>query len=352
MKSYNHLYEKFISEDNIRLAIKNASKGKLKRKYVKAIHDNPDKFIPYFKHYAENFKNKPHKPITIYDGIRRKQREIIVPTFDEQIIHHMIVNVMKPIFEKSMYYHSYGSLPGKGGHRGMKTIKKWIEHGGRNIKYCLKMDIKKYFDSVPTEIVIERLRLIIHDERFMRVLEEVVNVRDKGLPLGFYTSQWLANWYLTELDHKIKQEWGAVYYIRYMDDMVIFGSNKRRLHRIRQNIDDYLHTIGLELKENWQIFRFGKRQLDFMGFRFFRDRITLRKSIYMKAMRKARRIAKNGVTVFTARQMLSYSGWLKCTDTYNAYLENIKPFVNIQYLKRRISYHDRMEARARQLQAA
>ena len=66
--------------------------------------------------------------------------------------------------------------------------------------------------------------------------------------------QWFSNWYLQELDHFIKEELHAIYYVRYMDDMVIFGSNKKVLHRMRLRIDSYLRSnLGLRLKDNWQV---------------------------------------------------------------------------------------------------
>lgn len=346
MKSYNHLYEKFISDENIRLAIKNCCKHKLKRRRFRELHDNPDKYIDWIRKQAINFYNDKHTPIQIYDGIQRKKRMIIVPSFREQIIHHMVVNVLKPIFMKPMYEHSYGSIPNRGGTLGMKTIKKWLSKDVRNTKYCLKMDIKKYFDSVPHEIAIEKLRKQIRDKRFLNVLKEIINVNNEGLPLGFYTSQWLANWYLTGLDHYIKENLLASYYIRYMNDMVIFGSNKRKLHKIRISIEKYLRdNLGLLLKENWQVFPLKSRFLDFMGYRFYRNRITLRKSILIKACRKARRIAKKKPTIHMIKQTLSYLGWFTQTNTYNVFSEKFAKYINIQNLKRRVKRYDKRMAK-------
>ena len=342
MKSYNHLWERFISDDNIEIAINNALKGKRKRTSVQRYIENPN-FQSIVKQYAEHFKNARHRPKEIYDGIQRKKRTIIVPNFKEQVIHHMAVNVLKPIFQKSMYYHSYGSLPDKGGHRGAKAVKRWIKKDIENCKYCLKMDIKKYFENIPHEILKQKLADIIHDKRFLDILYEIIDVSDCGIPLGFYTSQWFANWYLTELDHYIKENLGAKYYIRYMDDMVIFGNDKSVLHFMRELIEYYLkYRLGLELKDNWAIFPIEKRPLDFMGFRFHTNKTTLRKTIMMKASRKAKRLwKKDKPTIYDIRQMLSYNGWLLATDTYGFYLEHIKPYVDIGKLKDRISRYDR-----------
>lgn len=178
-----------------------------------------------------------------------------------------------------------------------------------------------------------------------------MDATDKGLPLGFYTSQWLSNWLLQDLDHYIKEELHAKKYVRYMDDMVIFGANKRKLHRAREKIAEYLQAhYGLEMKENWQVFRFSYkrdgddkgRPLDFMGFRFYRTRTTLRRSIMLRITRKARRLRKRAkITILDARQMLSYLGWIKATDTYKMYLNRIKPFVNFQSLKRKVARYDK-----------
>lgn len=137
-----------------------------------------------------------------------------------------------------------------------------------------------------------------------------------------------------------------------MDDMVIFGSNKRELHKMLEAIRDYLNEeLKLEIKDNWQIFRFDYtdkkgnhrgRDLDFMGFRFFRYKTILRRSIMLKASRKAKKIyKKEKSTVYELRQFISYLGWIKATDTYNFYLKHIKPYVSIQYCKRRISRYQK-----------
>ena len=367
MKSYNHLYEQYISEENYYLAVRNATKhkGGKKRKYRRArfYKRHARQLMPYVMHYATHFHNAEHEPKLIYDGIRRKQRQIIVPTMLEQIVHHMAVNVMKPIFMHGMYEHSYGSIPDRGAHLAKKQIEKWIRDGGKNCKYCLKMDVKKYFDSIPHHILKRKLAQVIHDDRFLAVLNEIVDAvpGSRGIPIGFYTSQWFANWYLTGLDHYIKEQLHAVYYVRYMDDMVIFGPNKRDLHKIRKEIDRVLNiNLGLQLKDNWQVFLFdyvkknGKRvgrDLDFMGFRFYRDHTTLRRQLMLKATRKARRVCKKKArkNIYDVRQMLSYLGWIDATDTYGMYKKWIKPYISFRAFKRYVGRYQIRQNRSEKL---
>lgn len=271
-------------------------------------------------------------------------------TIEELLVQHCIVNAMKPMFCKGMYEHSYASLPGRGAHKGKQVIEKWIRTDSKNCKYVLKMDIRHFFDSIPHDRLKAKLKKTVHDEKMLELLFRIIDVTEVGIPLGFYTSQWLSNWYLQGLDHFIKEQLCAVHYMRYMDDMVVFGSNKRVLHRMRQAISDYLEMeLGLELKANWRVFRFSYgnnqgRDLDFMGFRFYRNRTILRKSIMYKATRKARKISKKEkATILDARQMLSYLGWIDCTDTYLMYRKWIKPCVSFQQLKRKVSRYDKYD---------
>lgn len=339
-----------------------AKKSKRIKKIIKKHHLSDDALLIESYDWIVNFQNAKHTPIEIYDGVTRKVRTIIVPTMEELIVQHCIVNALKPIFWKGMYEHTYASIPGRGAHRGKKVIEKWIRNDPKNTKYVLKLDIHHFFDCVPHDILERKLALLIHDDQMLNLLYKLIDVTEQGIPLGFYTSQWLSNWYLQGLDHYIKEQLGAKYYMRYMDDMVIFGSNKKKLHKIRQAIADYLQdNLGLELKGNWQVFRFSYlvpespgseklvdrgRDLDFMGFRFYRNRTVLRRTIMYKSSRKARRIHKKEKPhIYEVRQMMSYLGWINCTNTYGMYRKWIKPYVSFQNLKRRVSKYDRCDDR-------
>lgn len=352
MKSYNHLYEATISEANRRCSLAQAKHSKRFRRIMQNRHMSDDAAVAQSFDWIVNYKNAEHMPVYIYDGIARKERMIIVPTLEELFVQHCIVNAMKPMFCKGMYEHSYASLPGRGAHKGKKVIEKWIRTDPKNCKYVLKMDIRRFFDSIPHDLLKAKLKDAVHDEKMLVLLYGIIDVTEVGIPLGFYTSQWLSNWYLQGLDHYIKEELRAVHYMRYMDDMVVFGSNKRVLHRIRQAISDYLERrLGLKLKANWQVFRFSYgnnqgRDLDFMGFRFYRNRTILRKSIMHKAARKASKISKKErATILDARQMLSYLGWFDCTDTYYMYRRWLKPKISFRRLRRKISRYDRHDAK-------
>lgn len=352
MKTYKHLYERYIFDENILVAVHDARKGKPRHKLLAVMDGNPQTWIPVIKKWAVSFKNAEHIPKVIREGSRNKVREIIVPTDKEQIIHHMLVNPFKEVVLHGMYEHAYGSVPGRGAEKCAYYIKRDIKHDKKNTKYCLKMDIRHYYPSIDTSILKTMLSERIKDDRYLSVLFEVIDVYPIGLPLGFYTSQWLAQFYLCKLDRFIKQELQAVHYYRYVDDMVIFGSNKRRLHKMRIAIGEYLRKeLHLEMKGNWQVFRMDSvdvngnhhgRDLDFLGYRFFRDKTILRKSIMLRCTRKAKRINKrHRLTEHDARVMMSYMGRVDHADVYVMYKERIKPYVSIKRCKRKISSADK-----------
>lgn len=360
MKTYKHLYEKYISDENILVAVHDARRGKPKHKLLARMECDIQRWLPVIKRWAITFKNADHVPKIIREGSRNKEREIIVPTDKEQVIHHMLINPLKDVVLHGMYEHAYGSVPGRGAEKCAYYIKRDIKHDKKNTKYCLKMDIRHYYPSIDTSMLKAMLSERIKDDQYLAVLFEVIDVYPIGLPLGFYTSQWLAQFYLYKLDRFIKQELRAVHYYRYVDDMVVFGSNKRQLHKMRIAIDAYLRDkLNLEMKSNWQVFRMDwidksgvhhGRDLDFLGYRFFRDKTILRKSIMLRCARKAKRIKKRRrLTEHDARVMMSYIGRIDHSDVYGMYKDRIKPYVNIKRCKGKISAADKKKRKEKEL---
>lgn len=131
-----------------------------------------------------------------------------------------------------MYEFSCGSVPCRGVHYGKRFIKQWVMQDRKNTKYYLKMDVRKFYPSVKPDRVMEKLRRVFKDYRLLNLIGLILSKAD-GLPIGMLLSQVFANFFMTDVDHYIKQELKAVHYVRYMDDMVVFGRNKKELHKMR-----------------------------------------------------------------------------------------------------------------------
>ena len=311
-----------------------------------------DDTIKYIKREVKNFKNDKHNPQVIYDGVQRKKRTIIVPSLREQIIHHVIVESFGEMFLQGIYKHAYGSIPGRGAHKGAKVMMNWIRKDPENCKYVLKLDIRKYFESISHDILKKKLSRVVKDKEALKLLFEVIDVTDKGLPLGFYTSQWLSMWYLKDFDHFVKEQCYAPHYMRYMDDIVILGGDKEKLIETLNKVTEYLRQLGLELNSKSQLFQFcwydnegykHGRDIDFMGFRFFPDRKILRKSIMIKMTRKAKNIftTEGKPTIYQLRQIISYMSYIKNSKVYGVWLEYLKPVLDYKKARKKIGNYDR-----------
>ena len=337
MKRVGNLYSKICNKGNIYKAISKAGTGKKSRKNVKRILDNQ---IYYTDLLYEILKNKKYRPnpyreIKIQDGVRKKERIIYKPQFyPDQIIHWALMLQLEPILMRGMYYYCCGSVKNRGILHGARYIKKILIQHRKNTKYCLKLDIKKFYPSINKEKLKYKFLKILKCRDTLDLIDQIIDSSKEGLPIGNYTSQWFANFYLQDLDHYIKEELHMKYYIRYMDDMVLFHRNKRELHKIKEKIEIFLKSENLNLKENWQLFRTDSRPLDFLGYRFYRGYTTLRRNNCLRIRRRIKRIYKKGkLSVKDARAVLSYNGWLKYSNSHNYTKKYIKPYININKCK-------------------
>lgn len=354
-----------LDENVIRQAYKKLRKGKTKRKEIIAIDANLDEEVAAMRRMIENTKPpdvevehpelsyRPCKRTPKYIYEHGKQRRIYMPEIHEQWLHHIIVLILEPIITATSYPYSCGSFPKRGAHYGKKRLLKWIRDG-TNIKYFGKIDIRHFYDNIRIDILMRELAIRICDTWFLYVIRLCMAGFSKGIPLGFYVSQWLANYLLEPLDEFIRKL-GFEKYMRYMDDMTFFGTAKKKIHAAITQIRMFIgRRYRLKLKHNYQVCRFyyeSKRStvgrpLDFMGFLFYRNKTIMRKSIMLEAVRTAKKLntAKNagrGFYVRHIKSMLSHMGWFSCTDTYDCYNIRIKPLVNITKLKKIISKLDR-----------
>ena len=373
-KSVNNLYKPMLEHSNVEKMFHNAAKGKNERPDVAKIlkPENLDGHVKFLIEQLENtvpegmdvlhpenaWHPAKHAQQRINEGSSKKTRDIEKPRYNyEQVVHHCVINGCKDIMMQGMYGLVCGSIPERGAHYGKKYIERWIHRDIRNCKYVLKMDIRHFYESVDHDILKEWIASKIRDKRMLNLIYLIIDGCEQGLPLGFVTSQWFSNFMLQPLDHYIKEELHATHYVRYMDDMVIFGRNKKELHRMQQAIEVYLNErFHLQMKYNHQVFRFDYierktgmrkgRPLDFMGFQFYHDKTILRESIMLSTTRKANRMAKKDrITWYDATVMLSYMGYIDHTDTYDMYLQRIKPNVNVKKLKKLVSKHSKREER-------
>lgn len=345
MKRVGNIFEKICDIENIYTAIRNAARGKKHRKTVAYVLDNQEKAARLIQEMLVNktYKPKPYRTFEIKDGPRQKTRTIFCPAyFHDQIIHWALMQIIEPVLMRGMYKFCCGSIPNRGVHYGKRYLEKWIKRDRKHTKYCLKLDIKKYYPHIDKDVLKSKFRKKIKDASVLWLIDCIIDSHAEGLPIGNFTSQWWANFYLQDLDHFIKEELHTKYYLRYMDDMTLFSNNKKQLHKARKAISEFIKPMGLTLKENWQVFRVDKRPIDFLGYKFYRYKTTLRRKNCLRIRRRVKRAnKKERPSLSDARAIISYLGWIKHSNSYYFYGKYIKPYVNIKELKEVVSNESR-----------
>lgn len=336
MKRVGYIYEKIWDVDNIKKAILKSSLGKRKQRRVKKVLNNIDAYANTISKMIreKSYKPSPYVIKQITDGASKKVRTIHKPRYyPDQIIHWSLMLQIQSVIMRGMYAYNCGSVPKRGIHYAKKALRKWIDRDIKNTKYCLKMDISKFYPSISNDVLKQKLRSKIKDQDCLWLLGTIID-SSIGLPIGNYTSQWLANFFLEDMDHFIKEQLQCKYYIRYVDDIVILGANKKRLHYVRKEIERHLNEIELKVKRNWQVFRISSRAVDFLGFRFFRSKTILRKSNALRIRRRVKKVhEKKTVPVRDAQALISYHGWLTNSDSYQFYRKHFLPFFDIKQLR-------------------
>jgi len=345
MKRTGNIYQKICDLENIKKAIMKASLGKRNKYFVKNITSHLDYYAIQIQKLlvSKSYKPSPYTIKTIQDGANKKERTIYKPRFyPDQIIHWSLMLQLHNIILHGMYEFTCGSVPGRGTSFGQKAIRRWLDSDYRGTKYCLKLDVSKFYPSIDIELLKGMFSKKIKDSDCMWLINTILNSVQSGLPIGNYTSQWFSNYFLQGLDHYIKEVLRIKYYVRYVDDLVLLGGNKKVLHKARIDIGKYLQSIKLKIKNDWQVFLINARAIDFLGFRFYRDHTTLRRSNALRIRRRMVKISKKGKLNFKdACAIVSYWGWIKRSDSYNFYHRYVKPFASFGDAKRKISEHAR-----------
>jgi len=326
MKRYNDLYPKIYEMSNIELAHQNARKGKRHYREVKMVDSDPDKYLCDIQKMLKNktFVNSQYTRMTktMDNG---KVREIAkLPYFPDRISHHCIIQILEPLWNSTLIKDTYACIKGRGIHKCLERIQQALRDKEAS-KYCLKMDVKKFYPSVDHDVLKGLIRRKIKDNDLLWLLDEIID-SEPGIPIGNYLSQYFGNLYLSGFDHWMKEEKGCKNYYRYCDDVVVLCADKSRLHELRKEVEQYLNNeLNLKLKENWQIFPVDKRGIDFLGYRFYHGYTLLRKSITKRMKNRLKTIQRKGLTlnpVQVISSVMSYYGWLKhanCRNLLNKY---------------------------------
>ena len=294
MIKIDNIYPKIVSKENLYHAAYMAARSRRFNDSVAEFNFHLEEEIDKLhRDLAEKtYRHGDYRVFTVYEP---KERRISAAPFRDRIVHHAVHDVIEPLIDKTFIYDSYACRKNKGTHKALTRAQASLRFNA----FCLHGDIKKYFQSIGHAILKEIIRKKIEDKDLLWLLDEIIdsalslrgtqcrsnpcdrdcfvaenaprNDSKVGLPIGNLTSQFFANLYLDELDYFVKFDLKLKFYIRYMDDFLLFENDRDRLVELKAKIRDFLQLkLALELHEGkTQIYNTASG-MKFLGFRIFK----------------------------------------------------------------------------------
>lgn len=313
MKDTGDLFSKICDMDNLRKAHKNAKRGKGWYAEVKCIEKDLDH---YLKRLQENliehrYHTSEYEIFTKKES--NKEREIYkLPFYPDRICQWAILQVIEPYLLNSMTKDTYSAIPNRGiqpiinqlrGYKkkikkdGKVVAEKWIPSilvsDPEATKYCLKLDVRKYYPSIVHDVLKAKYRELFKDEELIWLMDEII-------------------------------------------DSISTCPATEELHKLKRELDEFM-AVNLKqvLKHNWQVFPTKVRGVDFVGYRFFGEYTLLRKSTCKTFKRRMLSISskrENNVSPTYSEwcSFNSYVGWLQHCDSFRLYQKYVEP--NVEYM--------------------
>lgn len=340
MKTYKNLYSQITNFDNIYHAWRKARKGKRYHASVIAFEHDIDNEMLRLRDelQSQTWQVGGYRSFTVHEPKRRK---ISAAPFRDRIVHHALINIIEPIYERKFIFDSYANRKGKGTHKALDRCTYYM----RRYKYVLQCDIQQFFPAIDHQILKSILAKTIACQPTLALCEKIIDSgvgvlsaeydmryfpdddlfaveRGRGLPIGNLTSQFWANVYMNELDQYVKHTLRCKAYTRYVDDFLLFADDKETLHQWREQMITFLQSLRLTIHENRAQPKPVTHGIPFLGFTVYPTHCRLKRSrgIYYRRRLKMlyRRFKAGEITREEGRaSVMAWLGHVQHGDTYN-----------------------------------
>lgn len=326
-KKYKHLYEQIYNFENLWQASRKARKGRRRKAAVLDFEYNLENKLLEVQTALreERYQFGAYTHFTIHEP---QERKIAAAPYQDRVVHHALCNIIEPVMDKAMVFDSFACRKGKGSHSAIQRAQQFL----RKSLWVLKLDIRKYFFTIDHEILIQEISKKISDFKVMNLIRQIIATynspheyhflygneqevdmnRQAGLPIGNLTSQLFANYFLSPMDRYIKEDLKFEYYVRYMDDALLFATEKQVLSEAKTKIRSFLEMRRLKLHElKSQVFpaRHGVR---FLGFHIYPDKLKILRSnlqrFKIRMKKKSWLYRQEGIV--WEKVLLSLNAWL------------------------------------------
>jgi hypothetical protein len=296
VKRAGNLWPAVLARENLVDAFHKAARGKRRKIEVRGFSNDLDHELARMRGQLidGSFEIGRFHVFKIHDP---KERTIHAARFPERVFHHALMNVCEPFLDRRAIFHSYACRRGKGRLAATDTA----AAAARRASWYLKLDIRKYFESIPHEPLLAAVSRVFKDPDllywFQRIVRGHRTEEGRGLPIGSLTSQHLANFHLAALDRLCTRHAATTAYVRYMDDFVCWSHDKDVLHELGRDIELLLsNRLGLDLKHP-PCPQPTQQGMNFLGYRIYPDHVRLArrsKTRYIRRLRLLARLAHDG----------------------------------------------------------
>jgi RNA-directed DNA polymerase len=268
MRRVGGLWPQVTSFDNLLRATSRAARGKRRLQAVARFLADREPELLALRRELLDQRYQPGRMSTfvIHDP---KRRTISVAPFRDRVVHHAVIDVLEPVFDRRMLHASFACRRGKGTHAALDHAQRLV----RRCRWFLKMDVEAFFASIPHAVVLDTIGRMIKGAPLLRLIERIViaggDGEGRGLPIGNLTSQWFANLVLGPVDRLVVEQLRMPGYLRYMDDFVVFADAREPLREARARVEAQLEALGLRAKARATMLAPTRDGLPFLGFLVF-----------------------------------------------------------------------------------
>lgn len=274
--------------DNLYLAFWKAQRGHRKSAEVEAFRQQLDQELFDLQSQLQSGKLNVgnYRYFYVYDP---KERLICACSFSEKVLHHALMNVCHDTFDRYQIHDSYACRLGKGTHKAVERA----AYFSARYPYFAKLDVRKYFETMPHTVLKAQLARGFKEKQLHNYFDQIIDsyqtAPERGLPIGNLTSQYFANHFLGQADHFVKEKLRVRPYVRYMDDMILWGGDKKTLRKQSLALKDYLeHSLSVEVKPI--IMNRVCYGLPFLGYQLKSNGIRLHRRSKQRFRRKAKAV--------------------------------------------------------------
>jgi len=305
-RKWYSLYDKVYAQSNLERAWEkvrsNKGAGGVDRQTIASFERKKEQELRELHRLLREKRYRPHALRRVYiPKANGEQRPLGIPTIRDRVVQQALLNILEPIFEPLFHDHSYGFRPQRDTHQAIAHVRKAVSEGK---EWIVDVDIRKYFDTVNHDLLLDAVNEEISDGSVLRLLRMFLEsgvmengvrmATEEGTPQGGVISPLLANIYLNRFDWEMAKAGYDV--VRYADDFVVLCATQEEAHRAHEAVKNIIEgQLRLQLHpEKTRIVHHKESSFDFVGFLVHRRYLWPR----IKSLDKF----KDRVKVLTRRQ--------------------------------------------------